>query len=73
MPGCPKCGKKMKLRSGKFGQFWGCTGYPQCRGTREYETPAVTAESCKNGDADCWDCELYKRDECYMMIAAFGG
>lgn len=23
----------MKLRSGKFGQFWGCTGYPKCMRT----------------------------------------
>lgn len=27
---CEKCGKVMKLRNGKFGLFWGCTGYPAC-------------------------------------------
>lgn len=34
IPGCPKCGAAMKLRGGKHGDFWGCTSYPKCRGTR---------------------------------------
>lgn len=29
---CPKCGKAMKLRHGKFGPFLGCTDYPNCKG-----------------------------------------
>ena len=28
---CEKCGKPMALRSGRFGKFFGCTGYPKCR------------------------------------------
>ena len=28
---CPHCGKPMKLRKGPYGQFWGCTGYPDCK------------------------------------------
>ncbi len=28
---CPKCGKEMKLRHGRFGPFLGCTGYPECK------------------------------------------
>ena len=24
---CQKCGRPMKKRSGKFGDFWGCSGY----------------------------------------------
>lgn len=28
---CPKCGKDMKLRHGRFGPFLGCTGYPECK------------------------------------------
>lgn len=30
---CPTCGKPMKLRPGKWGQFYGCTGFPTCRQT----------------------------------------
>lgn len=37
---CPRCGKPMVLRTARRGpnagsQFWGCSGYPQCRATRE--------------------------------------
>lgn len=31
---CPKCGGVMTKRSGKFGDFLGCTSYPECRYTR---------------------------------------
>ena len=28
---CPKCGKPLVIRSGKFGPFKACTGYPACK------------------------------------------
>lgn len=34
---CPYCGKPLVLRSGKYGQFWGCSAYPKCRFTRKAE------------------------------------
>lgn len=34
IPKCPKCGNAMKKRSGKFGEFWGCMSYPDCKYTR---------------------------------------
>ena len=34
-PKCPLCGASMKLRHGARGDFWGCTAYPTCRGTRQ--------------------------------------
>jgi len=37
-PRCPECGKTMKPRSSRRGDFWGCSAYPKCRGTRE-KTP----------------------------------
>jgi DNA topoisomerase-1 len=30
---CDKCGKKMVLRSGRYGEFLACTGYPDCKNT----------------------------------------
>ena len=30
---CPRCGGFLKKRNGKFGAFWGCEGYPECRYT----------------------------------------
>ena len=28
---CPRCGKKLVLRNGKYGDFYGCSGYPSCK------------------------------------------
>jgi restriction system protein len=42
LPNCPLCGKPMALRTARKcpnagRQFWGCSGFPGCRGTREYD------------------------------------
>lgn len=31
---CPQCGGKLLLRTGKYGNFYGCSNYPRCRYTR---------------------------------------
>lgn len=31
IPDCKECGRPMQKRSGRFGEFWGCTGYPECK------------------------------------------
>ncbi|GAB6098965.1 hypothetical protein JCM16358_08440 [Halanaerocella petrolearia] len=30
---CPKCGSKMEIEEGKYGQFWGCSQFPDCKET----------------------------------------
>ena len=30
---CPKCGKKMILRDGRYGPFFACSAYPECKTT----------------------------------------
>jgi len=42
VPECPECGKLMRRRTARSGPnagspFWGCTGYPECKGTRKVE------------------------------------
>ena len=32
---CDRCGKPMVLKWGRFGQFLACSGYPECKNTRE--------------------------------------
>jgi restriction system protein len=34
---CPKCGSELALRKGSRGQFYGCSGFPKCRFTRNVE------------------------------------
>jgi four helix bundle suffix protein len=41
-PNCPLCQKPMALRTARTGakpgsQFWGCSGFPECKGTRPLE------------------------------------
>lgn len=31
---CPRCGGRLVLRSGKNGQFYGCSNYPKCKFTK---------------------------------------
>lgn len=43
-PVCPKCGKPMLKRMQKKGsmqgrEFWGCSDYPNCNGTRPFNQP----------------------------------
>ena len=42
-PTCPECGKLMRKRIAKSGKnaggaFWGCSGYPDCKGTKPIES-----------------------------------
>lgn len=37
-PECPQCGLPMRLRRSARGEFWGCTGFPACRGTLQLGT-----------------------------------
>lgn len=52
---CPKCGRHLICRDGKYGEFLGCTGYPFCdyteRGADEeriYQPPSPYCEKCNH-------------------------
>lgn len=34
---CPKCGKQLLVRTGKFGKFLACSGFPECKHTERLE------------------------------------
>ena len=34
---CPKCGKPLAVKTGRFGKFLACTGYPDCKHTKSYQ------------------------------------
>ena len=47
---CPKCGKPLSKRLGKFGMFIGCTAYPECNYIRNLTTDGdARAEPTKIG------------------------
>jgi DNA topoisomerase-1 len=53
---CDKCGKPMVIKSGKFGMFLACSGYPECENTRELETPDAAAEGGESIEEECENC-----------------
>ncbi len=50
---CDKCGKPMVIKMGRFGKFLACSGYPECKNTKqldsqgEIEPEEKTTEVCE--------------------------
>ncbi|HVF48962.1 MAG TPA: type I DNA topoisomerase [Pyrinomonadaceae bacterium] len=50
---CELCGKPMALKRGRFGQFLGCTGYPECRNIRKISRSGTVAPAPVPLDETC--------------------
>ncbi|MEJ7709362.1 MAG: type I DNA topoisomerase [Pyrinomonadaceae bacterium] len=50
---CDLCGRPMALKRGRFGQFLGCTGYPECRNIRKISRSGVVAAAPVPVDEKC--------------------
>ena len=48
---CPKCGKDMVIKSGRFGRFKACSGYPEC-----IHKEALVKKETKPLDEKCPQC-----------------
>lgn len=42
---CPECGEDLVIREGRRGKFVGCSAYPKCRYTRDYEDDGEGAKT----------------------------
>jgi len=49
---CPNCGKPLKERTGKYGRFLGCSGYPKCRYVYDLEGDAKKPENASSTPSD---------------------
>jgi len=51
---CPKCGKPMVIKTGRFGKFLACTGFPECKSTKnlkdETKKTGITCPKCDQGE-----------------------
>ncbi len=48
---CPKCGKPLIIKTGRFGKFVACSGYPECKHTQSYQVKTgITCPECKQGE-----------------------
>ncbi|MBU1164945.1 type I DNA topoisomerase [Patescibacteria group bacterium] len=54
---CDKCGKPMIIKTGRFGKFMACTGFPECKNTKPIDGKGnakeeKTDEKCKKCGSD---------------------
>ena len=54
---CPKCGKKMIVRTSRFGtQFLGCSGYPECKTMMPLNKDGSAVQVDEKSDEKCEKC-----------------
>jgi DNA topoisomerase-1 len=53
---CPACGKPMLKRMGRSGQFLGCSGYPECKTTMNFDAEGKPVLSAKPTEHKCEKC-----------------
>lgn len=73
---CSVCGKKMVIRAGKFGQFYGCTGFPKCRHTEKLapqSTPAASAPTFTPSPYQAAVFEAVQNGEGHLVVEAVAG
>ncbi len=66
-PTCPKCQAAMVEKSGKYGKFWACSGFPECKATLPWRLnttrKAKSVQSAGSPPIPCPNCHapLVKR------------
>lgn len=77
---CPKCGKHLMYKLGKYGKFLSCTGYPDCDFAKPVEEK-ITSLFDENGNditppaeekKDYGKCELCKEGDYILKQGRFG-
>ncbi len=54
---CEKCGQPMVIKMGRFGKFLACSGFPECKNTKDLNKDGEeTKEEKKFGDVKCDKC-----------------
>jgi DNA topoisomerase-1 len=44
---CPECGKPLAIKTGRYGRFLACSGYPECKYTRSFQVKiGVSCPQC---------------------------
>lgn len=53
---CEKCGQPMAAKNGKFGPFLACSGYPECKNTRDMNSKDSNHQQAEPTDMNCKVC-----------------
>jgi len=62
---CEKCGSPMVIKWGQFGRFMACSGYPECKNTKEI----TSDEASKEGEASAQSAEPEPCENCGKPMA----
>jgi len=49
---CPKCESALVIKTGRYGKFIGCSGYPKCKHIEPIEKPLDTGVTCPKCNKD---------------------
>ncbi|RLA90163.1 MAG: type I DNA topoisomerase [Deltaproteobacteria bacterium] len=60
---CPKCGKTLVLKHGRYGPFLACPGYPKCKYTRPVENSSQPQEGVPCPQEGCTGVLLPRRSK----------
>ncbi len=55
---CDKCGKRMIIKSGRFGKFAACPGYPECKNTKPLDASGNAKKEKEEPEKTDLKCEL---------------
>lgn len=59
MSWCVKCGGEMVLKEGKYGKFWGCLNFPECKGSKSYRKESLAGKRRTTKEPEAIDNTLY--------------
>jgi DNA topoisomerase-1 len=74
---CPQCGSELLLRSGRFGEFIGCSGFPKCEYTEQTEAnqkanPTIPDEVSEEVCEKCGSAMVIKNGRNGQFLACSG-
>jgi DNA topoisomerase-1 len=55
---CEKCGKRMVIKTGRFGKFAACPGYPECKNTKPLDANGAVKKEKEAPEKTDLKCEL---------------
>ena len=55
---CDKCGKRMIIKTGRFGKFAACPGYPECKNTKPLDASGTAKKEKEAPEKTDLKCEL---------------
>jgi DNA topoisomerase-1 len=61
VPPCEVCGRPMALKRSRFGTFYGCTGYPECKNIRKTGPKAVPPKPTGVACPECGKGEIVEK------------